>query len=113
MKKNKTRNSKLQSNHKKTYKSRGGFMQTHHDDKSITTVSTVFFPSALYGNRKLLSNMFISKKYPTFMDMVNDQIQRVEEAFAYIKQNKRDVNTHVERMRLVPVYPKEKPEKIM
>ena len=113
MKKNKTRNSKLQSNHKKTYKSRGGFIQPQHDDKSTTTVSTVFFPSALYGNRKILTNMFISKKYPSFMDMVYDQIQRVEEAFAYIKQNKPDVNMHVERMNLTPVYKKEKPEKIM
>lgn len=99
----KTKNNKRKN---KTIKKVGG-LERNHDDKSKTSVSFVFFPSAIYGNKKMLSNVNIDTTYPSFMDMANDQIMRVEEAFAYIKQNKTNVKPHIERINLGPVYPKE------
>ena len=106
----KTRNYKKRNN--KTKKTGG--LEVHHDDKSKTDVSFIFFPSALKGNQKMLTYTKIDVNYPSFMDMVNDQIMRVEEAFAYIKQNNRDkdgnfkkIPIHVERVTLGPTYPKD------
>jgi hypothetical protein len=106
------RKSRNNKKHNRT-KKKGGIVNHRGDDKSKTSVSFIMFPSALYGTKKMVTNTKINVEYPSFMDMVNDQIMRVEEAFAYIKRNGKDKDgnyeafpMHVERVTLGPTYAK-------
>lgn len=91
----------------KTKKNKGGDLPKKRtkipSDKSINRLSIVMTPSALYGNNRILNHVFINKKYPSFSDMVNVNVNEVEEFIAAVKKNKQP-KIHIEQIEIRPFY---------
>lgn len=88
----------------KTKKNGGNDKPLIKGQKVEKTISVIMYPSAIHGNKKILSQIAIDIKHPTsFTDMIQQEIDTVEEAFAAIKNNKIP-KTHIEQMIVKPVY---------